>query len=616
MNVLADLRQKKQDHAFANAGEVFLHRVLETPDDIAYDYPDASETWHSMTWREVEKRVRAIAAGLVELGLGQEQRVSILSVTRIEWILADLGIMCAAGACTTIYPSNTPEECAYILKDSGTRFVFAEDDGQVAKLLAIREQIPEVQHVINFTGKASADGWVITLADLEARGAKADAADPDAFATRIGTVARDHLATLIYTSGTTGTPKGVELLHDCWVYIAEALTEVDIFQPDDKQFLWLPMSHSFGKVLEMIALAGNIRTAVDGRVPKIIDNLAVVRPTWMAAAPRIFEKVYNKVVTGVQEAGGLKLAIFKWAIGVGSQVSKLRQEHKEPTGLLALQLKIADKLVFGKLRDRFGGRVRFFISGSAPLSKDMAEFFHAAGILILEGYGLTESSAASFVNLPDVFRFGTVGPPLPGTEVRIVQDTGEVLIKSRGVMRGYHNLPEVSAETVRDGWLYTGDKGELDEAGRLKITGRIKELIKTSGGKYVAPAALESRLKALCPYLSQVLVHGDKRNYCTAIITLDPESIVGWAKEHGLQGKSYEELSKDAQVTAMVQEALDKLNAELPSYSTVKYFHLLPRDLTIEDGELTASLKVKRRFVEDRYMHILDGFYKDSVKAL
>jgi long-chain acyl-CoA synthetase len=611
-----ELRKKKASKTFASVPEIFLYRIGETPNDIAFDFPDAREVWQTMTWKEAGERVKAIAAGLRALGIQLEERCAILSLTRIEWLLADIGILCAGGATTTIYPSNTPAECEYILVDSATRIVFAEDASQVAKLVEIRAQIPNVFKVVVIDGQASADGWVMTLGDLEKLGKTTDASDPDAWISRIQQIQRQHLATLIYTSGTTGVPKGVELLHDCWVYTAEALDAVDIFIPDDKQFLWLPMSHSFGKVLEGIAIAGNVRTAIDGRIHKIVDNLAVVRPTWMAAAPRIFEKVYNRIIAGVEAGSPLRKRIFYWALGVGREVSKVRQRYEEPSGLLAIKWKIAEKLVFSKVKERFGGRVRFFISGSAPLSLDMAEFFHAAGILILEGYGLTESSAASFVGLPDSFKFGTVGTILPGGEVKIAPETGEILFKSRGIMRGYHNLPEATAETLKDGWLCTGDKGELDEKQRLKITGRIKELIKTSGGKYVAPAFLESRIKALCPYISQVVVHGDRRNFCSALVTMDPEGLPGWAKDNGLDGKTYAELTKEPAVIAMVQEAINKLNSEQPSYSTIKKFAILERDFTVEDGELTASLKVKRRHVEDKFMSVLDSFYSGSVKEL
>ena len=408
----------------------------------------------------------------------------------------------------------------------------------------------------------------------------------------------------------------MELLHDCWVYTAEALEQLNLFREDDKQFLWLPMSHSFGKVLEVATIRGPVPTAIDGRIPKIVENLAIIRPTFMAAAPRIFEKVYNKVVTSMEEQGGVKLRIFKWALAVGKEVSEIRQKGGEPTGFLEFKRRIADRLVFSKLRDRFGGRIRYFISGSAPLSRDMAEFFHAAGILICEGYGLTESSAASVVNRPNDYRFGTVGKPLPGTEVKIAED-GEILMRSRGIMRGYYKLEQKSAETKDDqGWLYTGDIGEVDGQGFLKITDRKKDLIKTSGGKYVAPQALESRLKALCPYVSQVLVHGNARNFCTALVTLDSESIPGWASDNDLGGRSVEQLSREGAVIAMVQTAVDQMNSELPSYSTVKKFAILPAEWSVETGELTPSLKVKRKVIESNYGEVLDGFYSGALKSI
>ena len=392
------------------------------------------------------------------------------------------------------------------------------------------------------------------------------------------------------------------------------MAEIEILGEDDLQYLWLPLSHSFGKVLEVGQFAVGFPTAVDGRIPKLVDNLAVVRPTFMAAAPRIFEKVYNKIVGGVQEAGGLKLKIFRWSLKVGRQVSQVRQQRKEPGGLLAFKAAIANKLVFSKLKERFGGRLRFFISGSAPLSKDIAEFFHAAGILILEGYGLTETSAATVVNRPATFKFGAVGEPLPGTEVKIAEEDGEILIKGPGVMRGYHNLPDKTKEVLtEDGWLHTGDIGEFDDEGVLKITDRKKDLIKTSGGKYVAPQALEGQLKALCPYLSQVIVHGDRRNYCTALITLDGESINGWAKDHGLADADYADIAKSDAANEMVQGYVDKLNATLARYETIKKFVILEKDLSLEDGDLTPSLKVKRKAVEKKYMNILDDLYEGAM---
>lgn len=600
---------------YKSVADMFIHRVRQTPDADAFYYP-TDGGWATLKWKDVGERVRHFASGLRALGLQDEERVGIISSTRVEWLLADLAINCAGGATTTVYPSNTPEECAYILGDSKSVIVFAEDDTQVAKLLEERENLPAVKHVVTFDGQAGHDGWVLTLADLEERGRAWDAKNPGELDKVIDRITPDRLATLIYTSGTTGQPKGVELLHDCWLYTGEAIDELGLLSSSDKQYLWLPLSHSFGKMLEVLVVRLAIPTAVDGRIDRIVDNLAVIRPTFMAAAPRIFEKVYNKVVSGAKEAGGLKYRIFKWSIEVGREVSELRQAKKEPTGLLALKFAIANKLVFSKLKERFGGRIRFFISGSAPLSKEIAEFFHAADLLILEGYGLTESSAASFVNRPGDYKFGSVGPPVPGTEVRIAED-GEILIKSRGVMRGYHNLPEATAEALTpDGWLKTGDIGELTPDGHLKITDRKKDLIKTSGGKYVAPQELEGRFKAMCPLASQILVHGNRRNFISALITMDEEAVKKWAADNGIQADSTAELAQNDKVRAFFQDALDRLNAQLARYETIKKFELLPEDFTVEGGELTPSLKVKRKVVEQKYQQILDSFYQGTVDQL
>jgi long-chain acyl-CoA synthetase len=595
--------------AFQTVPELLLHRIKASPDANAYSYPVGSG-WKQVSWKQFGEHVKQIAMGLRALGMENEQRAAILSNTRYEWISIDLGILCAGAATTTIYPSNLADECAYILNDSDTKFVFAENDEQVAKLQQVRSQIQGVKHVITIDGKSSADGWVMTLSELMEKGKAASQADWEAVCR---SVKNSDLATLIYTSGTTGKPKGVELTHDCWVYEAEAIDELKLLVPDDVQFLWLPLAHSFGKVLEVAQLKIGFQTAVDGRVDKIVENLAQVRPTFVAAVPRIFEKVYNKVVENAKKGGGLKYSIFKWAFAVGKEVSVLRQQRQEPSGMLAVKNSIATKLVFSKLQERFGGRLRYFVSGSAPLSREMAEFFHAAGVLILEGYGLTETSAASFVNRPDSFKFGTVGLPLPGTQVKIAED-GEILIKGRGVMRGYHNLPDATAETIKDGWLYTGDIGELDAQGLLRITDRKKDLIKTSGGKYVAPQNIEGKFKMICPYVSQALVHGNNRNFCTMLIALDPEAITAWAKENGVGG-GYAEIVKDPRTHALIKPYIAELNKGLASYESIKNFAILPKDLTLEDGDLTPSQKLKRKAVEAKYKDLLESFYAGSVAA-
>ncbi|MDQ3262809.1 MAG: long-chain fatty acid--CoA ligase [Myxococcota bacterium] len=594
--------------------ELFLDRIAKTPNAEAFQFP-AGGGWKSITWKETGEKVRQIACGLRALGVSAEQRVSILSGTRVEWILADLGILCAAGATTTIYPSSTADESVYIIKDSNSVFVFAENDEQVAKLSSKRGELGDVKKVITIDGKSSADGWVMSLQDLYDLGKKKDAEDPAAFEKVAHGPTKDSLATLIYTSGTTGKPKGVELTHDCWMFEGEGIDSLGIITPSDRQYFWLPLAHSFGKVLEAAQLRIGFPTAIDGRVEKLVENLAVIQPTFVCGVPRIFEKVYNKVAASGTEGSPVKRKIFNWAIGVGREVSALQQAGKPVPALLNAKRALAHKLVFSKVHARFGGKLRFFISGSAALSKEVSSFFHAVGLLILEGYGLTETSAGTFVNRSSAYKFGTVGQAIGTMQAKLAED-GEILLKGRGVMRGYHNMPEATAEVFTpDGWFKTGDIGELDAQGFLKITDRKKDLIKTSGGKYVAPQFLEGKLKAACPYFSQVVIHGDNRKFISALVTLDEEAIRKYATENGVSGKTYTEIVSNPKVKQLIQGYFDKLNKELPSYETIKYFAILPTDLTIDSGELTPSMKLKRKFVEKKYIHVLDEFYKDSAAA-
>ncbi|MCH1868432.1 long-chain fatty acid--CoA ligase [Nocardioides sp. CFH 31398] len=595
------------DHMPANVAVQFFDRVAVSPTAEAFRFP-VGEAWESVTWKQAGDDVSVLAAGLVSLGIEPEQRVGIASGTRYEWILADLAVMASGAATTTVYPTTNTEDTAYILGDSESRVVFAEDDEQVAKLRERRSDLPLVQKVVTFSGTSDGD-WVIALDDLRRLGKELLDREPGAVKDRADAIQPEALATLIYTSGTTGRPKGVRLTHRSWVYEGEAIRVQDILGPEDLQFLWLPMAHSFGKVLLSAQMACGFATAVDGRVDKIIDNLGVVKPTFMGAAPRIFEKAYSRITLMTASEGGAKAKIASQAFVVGKKVKALELAGKPVPLPLKVQYGLFDKLVFSKVRARFGGRVRFFISGSAALNKDIAEWFHAAGILILEGYGLTETAAGSFVNHPDHYKIGTVGPVVPGTQVRIGEGD-EVQIKGPGVMNGYHNMPEATAETLtEDGWLRTGDKGALDADGFLTITGRIKDLFKTSGGKYVAPSAIEAQFKALCPYASQFLVFGNNRNYCVALVALDPEQIQGWAEENGMVGASYSDIVASDAARKMVGEYVEQLNARLNRWETIKKWDLLDHDLSIESGELTPSMKVKRNVVESNEASRIDALY-------
>lgn len=605
--------------SFRSVPDMWHHRCQSTPDATAMIFREQGE-WASMNWTTAENASREIANGLLSFGLNREDRCCILAGTSVDWILVDMGILCAAGATTTVYPSNTPEECEYIINHCGAVLVFCDTDAQVAKLQEVREQLTNIRQVIVFDGKASEDGWVKTLAQFRKEGREYAKANPDAYAAAHSTIEPEDMATLIYTSGTTGKPKGVILTHDSWIYEAEAIDSVGFISPADKQYLFLPLSHVFAKVMQVIFIRLGVPTVVDGDIDTLVANLGETSPTWMGAVPRIFEKAYNKIVTGAREAGGVKAKLFFWAVDIGGQVSRLRQDGKEPTGLLKLKYAIADKLVFSKVKATFGGKLRFFVSGGAPLSKEIAEFFHACDILILEGYGLSESSAATTLNPPDAFKFGTVGQPIPGTEVKIADD-GEILMSGRGIMKGYYNNKEATAETLHtdeDGrvWLRTGDIGTVLDSGHVKITDRKKEIIITAGGKNIAPAHVQNMLKARCLYVSQVLMHGDKRNFCVALIAINDDSVGKWADKNGLSYTDYADLAGKPEVKELIWKDMKAINEELPSYETIKKIAILPEDMTVENGQLTPSMKVKRRVVEDTYKDILDGFYSDTVAAL
>ncbi|MFE1784072.1 AMP-dependent synthetase/ligase [Streptomyces sp. NPDC059506] len=614
-----------------SVAHLFLDRVEATPDVEAYRYPvpaaaGGPDEWLSLTWSQAAERVFNIAAGLMALGVRPEERVAIASSTRLEWILSDMGVMCAGAATTTVYPSTNADETAYILSDSNSRVLVAEDAAQLAKARERRAELPDLRHVvlIDPVTEVPGDGdddWVLTLAELEKRGAAHREQNPECIKETVAGLRPEQLATLIYTSGTTGRPKGVRLAHDSWSYLGRAIHATGLLNPDDMQYLWLPLAHVFGKVLIASQVSIGHPTAVDGRVDNIIEHLPIVRPTYMAAVPRIFEKVYNGVAAKARAGGGAKYKIFKWAAEVAREYAKATQENFRRTGKasapfgLTAKHAVADKLVYAKIREAFGGRMRACVSGSAALAPEIGYFFSGAGIHILEGYGLTESSAASFVNPGEAYRTGTVGKPVPGTEVRIAED-GEILLRGPGIMQGYHGLPEKTAEVLEeDGWFHTGDIGELSEDGYLKITDRKKDLIKTSGGKYIAPTEVEGQFKAVCPFVSNVLVIGAARNFCTALIALDEPSIMGWAKENGLGGKSYAEVVASPQVEKLVKGYVDRLNEGLQRWQQIKKFRVLPRDLDIEHGELTPSLKLKRPVVEREFKGLIDEMYAGSNEA-
>jgi long-chain acyl-CoA synthetase len=591
-----------------NLARSILDRLAATPESPAYKFANADGSWTTQTWRETGDDMIKLAAGLVSLGLNPEDRVAIASGTRFEWIVADAAVMLAGGANTTIYPSTADDDFGYIMADSGARFLVAENQQQADKALHQRDQLPDLSRIVLMEGEGDGD-VVLSWNDLRELGVKKLAEDAKVVEDRVAQITPDSLATIIYTSGTTGRPKGVELPHSNWVFIGSSIEALGILGPEDVHFLWLPLAHVFGKVLLAAQYQIGMLTAVDGRVDKIAANLAVVKPTVMAGVPRIYEKIYQGANAKGVAAGGLKAKIFTWAFENSAKIKQAQREGRSAGMFAGIQQGLAEKLVFSKIKEATGGNIRIFVSGSAALNGDVARWFDAAGMPVLEAYGLTENTAAACVVRPEDLVFGVVGKPFPGTEVQIADD-GEVLLRGPHIMRGYRNLPDATAEALlADGWLATGDIGVLDEKGHLKITDRKKDLVKTSGGKYIAPGQIAAQFKVISPLASNLVVHANNRNFASALVSLDPEALEKFAAENGLSG-DFATMAESPEVHAAIQADIDKLNAQLNRWETIKKFTILPRDLSEEDGELTASLKVKRKVVEEHFADLLDKMYE------
>ena len=597
--------------------ELFENQVAARKDKPAAQRK-VNGTWTDVTWGEMDRVAKQIAGGLVKHGVSAKDRVSIISNTRLEWITTDLGILGAGAVTVPIYQSSTADDTAYILNDAGVVAVFAEDDSQLKKLRAIRADIPTVIRVIAMSGTVDGSEREISWEQFLKEGGEYFAANETELKARSSNVTKDDLLTLIYTSGTTGKPKGTMLPHDAMLYEAEAIHKVQLFTPNDVQYFFLPMAHVFAKVLESIWFQeGYIMSFWTGDMKKIVDELGEVRPTMMCSVPRIFEKVHAKVTADVAATPGIAGKIAQWGLVQGEKAAKIEMTGGTPGGLAWA---LAQKLVFTKLQTklaaRFGGRLRFFVSGGAPLGKDLAYFFKYAGITICEGFGLTETSAASAVNLPGSVRIGTVGRPIPGTEFKVAGD-GELLIRGRGVMTGYWNRPDATKEVFDDeGWFHTGDIGVIDGDGYIRITDRKKDIIVTAGGKNVAPQNLENQIKAKGSMISQVVVHGDKRKFLSALVTLDEDATKAFAASKGITGANHKELSQKPEILAEINNVFKAMNGVLASYESIKKWKVLDHDFAIADkdkpgGELlTPSLKVKRKAVNERYKDIFDAFYE------
>ena len=589
---------------FESVPQMFASVVDANRGGIAFQFKK-NGTWQDVTWDEAKTTVDRISRGLMALGVQHGDKVNILAQSRLEWSLCDLGIAGAGAATVGIYPSNLAEDCAYVINHSDAVVMFIEDETQLAKIQSVRHELKNVRKLIVFNGAsdAAADvlGWddFLSLAD--------DVSDVD-HETRLEMIQSGDLASIVYTSGTTGVPKGAMLTHDNLLFTSGSVEKSLAIGGDYTTLLFLPLAHVFARMIAYASLRTATTVAFAEDITTVAANLKEIRPHFIASVPRIFEKVHDKITTGVREAGGIKEKLFNWALGVGRRVSRHQQAGRPIPGLLGLQHSLAEKLVLGKVQAALGGRLHWAVSGAAPLNQEIAEFFHACGVLILEGIGMTENTSFSNVNRFNNNRFGTVGEAGPGIEQKIAPD-GEVLYRGRNVMQGYYKNPEATAETIdEEGWLYTGDVGEIDDDGFLRITDRKKDLIITAGGKNVAPQRIERILRA-SSYISQVVAIGDKRKFISALITLEPENMAKWAQKNGMETATMAELANDPKVFKLIEDEVAIQNAQLASFESVKKFVILEQDFTIESGDMTPSLKVKRKTVLEKFADRVEQMY-------
>ena len=580
----------------------------------SYNKPDCllskvGGTYQPMSTAELVDRVRRLSKALVDLGVQPGDRVALMSENGPHWPTVDFATLCIGAVLVPIYPTLLPDQSSYIAKDCGAKVVVAETTSHLDGLLSHADELPEVRQFVLIRGQ-SADPRVVSLASLIEKGAGVDVAD---FERRARAVRPEDLATFIYTSGTTGTPKGVMLTHDNIASnVSNALTDIDI-RSDQTSLSFLPLSHSFERTVDYCYFYRGTTIAYAESVATVAQNMGEARPHVFVSVPRVYEKVLAKVNEGVASGSPIKQKIFAWAVGVGKQALPWRLKNQKPPGLLGIQLGLADKLVFSKIKERLGGRFLFALSGGAPLGRDVAEFFWGAGIPIYEGYGLSETSPVISVNTPKAVKMGTVGRAIPGVEVRIAAD-GEILSKGPNTMKGYWNMPRETAEVIdSDGWFHTGDIGELDEQGFLRITDRKKELIINAYGKNVAPAPIESSLKS-SRFIGQAVVIGDRRKFLSALLVPDFEALKPWAERQGVSAASNDALIQAPQVRALFKEEVEKVNTGLASFEKIVAWELLPNEFTLETGELTPTQKVKRRVVNQKYGDVIERLYAEAEK--
>ncbi len=557
--------------------------------------------WVDRSYSEVREIVRPLALGLTELGVEKGDRVSILGNTRAEWTYWDFAALSIGATVVPIYQTNSPEECGYVLENSDAKVVVVENEEQLAKVREVRDRLPALEHVVMMTGEAE-DAF--SAAAISEKGAAVDQAR---WQERYAAVTPADICTFIYTSGTTGPPKGCIISHGNYRAMLDMVNGVNVIEPEDLTYLYLPLAHSFALLIQLGSFdLGTTIAYWEGDPQKILPNLAELKPTYFPSVPRIFEKIYTAATSGMEKAGGVKKAIFDWSLKVGAKMREAERSGRSPGFLLQRQYKFADKQVLSKIRNLFGGRLRLAVSGAAPINPEILRFFDSAGVLVVEGWGMTETSTAATIATPEDFKIGTIGKPFAGCEVKIAED-GEILVKGANVFQGYHKNSEATAETIVDGWLHTGDIGEIDSEGFIKITGRKKDIIITAGGKNITPANLEAEIKQH-PLVSQCVVVGDRRPYLVALVTLDPEEASAYAKEHDLPDDPVA-LASNADVKASIEAHVEEINKKFARVEQVKKISILPQDLTQESGELTPTLKVKRAVVAQKHEDAIEELY-------
>jgi long-chain acyl-CoA synthetase len=590
---------------------MFWERVDKSGDRPAQQFKEHGG-WKTITWRQLGDVVEEAALGLIALGRKKGDAVALLSSSRAEWVQADLAILSAGCVTVPVYPSYPPHLVAYVVNDSQAKTLIVEDPAQLAKALEARAKMEGLEQIVVISGYDAPQPpeMVLTWDTLRRLGREARATHQRTLAERVAATTPDDVATIVYTSGTTGPPKGVVQTHGNHIAAVTASGQATPTEEGWVHLLFLPLAHSFARLESFLGPHKGLQTAFAENLDKVGDNLKEVRPHFICSVPRVFEKVYAKILTGVQAGSPIKKRIFNWAMDVGREVSRRQRAGQPISGALALKRKLADRLVFEKLHQALGGRLRWAVSGGAPLASDIAEFFHAAGILILEGYGLTETCPALTFNRPSRFKFGSVGQALGGVELKIAAD-GEILARGPNIAtRGYYKQPKATAEVFEpNGWFHTGDIGHLDDEGFLYITDRKKDLIVTAGGMNLAPQNIENLLKT-DPFVSQAMVHGDKRPYPVALITLNPEELVKFAREQGILTTDPAVIVKHPKIVERVGRTVEEKNTQLQSYAKIKKFAILPTDFSQEGGELTPTLKVKRKVVAEKYRDTLEDLYR------